>query len=349
MRARPVFAVVLLLSLLALSQSPGTNQQSAATQEPILSMPSLGLAPPRYKAEFTPVISNGVHRVSWDKGHLVSFSGEMKEPVAMYDTSGKWLFENPLTFENAIQTYIQDAAPTGSDTAVVAASAVNADGAVADLIIDVGKDGIRHAIRTSPFYPERVCATDDQKVWAYGTEIKNNRAGEPRAHYPMLREYSFEKGELRSTLDRASVRPPQGVPVTGTQSDVYMRCAPGRVVLVSGPTNELMEYDLAASKLTRWPLAPLPERFYINGAAVTAAGEVYISIFRPGQNALTGLVRLSVNSAGTAEWTPLIVGPPSGGKFFLLLGNDGDDLVYSLGRSAPTLYWARAARTEVAK
>jgi len=338
MQAHYLAAIVFLWLSLATGQNPG-KQASAP----------VGLALPHYQADFTPVIANGLHGISWDKGHLVSYgAGLMKEPVTVYDKTGKWIFEHHLSFENAIQVYAQDAAVTSSGTAVVAASAVTADGAAADLLVQVGKDGIRHTIRTSPFYALKVCATDEGTVWAFGREMTADRRGEPRTHYPMLREYSFEKGELRSELDRASFRVPQGIPLHGARGEFQMRCGSGKVVIVSGVTNELMEYDFSTSKLSRWPIAPLQDGFYINGAALTDSGKVYVSAFLPGQGAQTAMLRLQVNSSGTTEWTPLSI-VPSGGKFFILLGSDGEELVYSRGRAAPTLFWSKASEAEVTK
>jgi hypothetical protein len=353
MQVKYVLAVVFLLSIFALGQNSGSSSAIHGASTDISGQPqppSVGLPAPHYQADFTQVIANGHHGVSWDKGHLVSFGlGEMKEPVTVYDKTGKWLFENPLTFENAIRTYAQDAAATSAGTAVVAASSVNGDGASADLIVEVDREGIHRVIRTSPFYPLKVCATDEGTVWVYGKELSEDRSFEPRAHYPMLREYSFDKGELRSALDRATVHPPKGVPLDGVKGSFQMRCTSGKVFLVSGPTNELMEYDLSASKLTRWPITPLAEGFYINGAAVTDSGEIYVSVLRPGQNARTGMLHLHLNSSGTVDWTPLTIVPPNNGDFFLLLGSDGESLVYSRGRAAPTLFWSRAQETGVTK
>lgn len=299
------------------------------------------LAEPHYHAEFPPIIANGFHGVSWSHGRLASFGmGEMKEPVTLYDKNGKWLFETWPTFKDATKVFAQDAAPTGTGTVVLAASAASGDGAVADMIVEVGADGVRRAIRTNPFFPLRVCATDGGTVWAYGKEFTPERTAESRSPYPMLREYSFEKGELRTALDRATVRPPRGVPVTGAHNDAYLQCAPGKVVLVLGSTNELLQYNLTKSTLVRSPIATLPEGFYMTGAAVTHSGEVFASTFRPGSNALTGMLHLHVNSAGAAQWTSLST-IPSGNQFFLLLGSDGEDLVYSRGRRSPAVFWSK--------
>jgi len=319
---------------------PGQGQQSPT---------AIGFASPHYQADFSQVIANGQHLVSWDKGHLVSYgAAEMKEPVTLYDKTGKLLFETSLTFENAIKVYGHDAAVTSSGTVVIAAAALTEDGKVADLIAEVGKDGIHRVVRTSPFRVLKLCETEQGIVWTYGEELTEDRSSERHGRYPMLREYSLDKGGLRSELDRITFIPPKGVPLAGAHGEFQMRCGAGKVVIVSGLTNELMEYDLASSKLTRWPIAPLPEAFYLNGAAITDSGEIYVSTFRPGQNAQTGMLHLQVNSAGTVDWIPLTLGPASG-KFFILLGSDGEDLVYSRGRNAPTLFWSKTSQTEVTK
>jgi len=327
-------------------QNPQPPSQGQQLPTPI------GFSSPHYQAEFTPLIANGVRLASWSNGYLVGFGaagGAMKEPVTVYDKTGKWLFQNWLTFEGATMIYGHDATATNSGTAIVAASALSSDGAMADMIVEVGKGGMQRAIRTSPFRVLKLCVTDEGTVWAYGQEMTDDDRAERRARYPMLREYSFDKGELRSALDRATVHVPKEVPLEGARGEVQMRCSPGKVVLVQGVTSELIEYDLAASKLIRWPITPLPQTFYINGAAVTDSGEIYVSTFRPGQNAQTGILHLHVSSSGKVDWTPLTIEPPTGGNFFLLLGNDGEDLVYARGRAAPTLFWSRAPEPEVKK
>lgn len=354
LKAIVALAVCFAPSEAAVSQSFALQTHQGAVQlaPSVPSNVSSGLASPNFQADFTPVIANGNRGVSWGKGHLVGFGlGEMKEPVTLYDKTGKWLFEDWLRFENAARTYVQDAVATPSGTAVVAVSVVNNDGAAADLIAEVGKDGIRRVVRTSPFYPLKICATDDGKVWAYGKELTEDRRAEPSVHYPMLREYSFDKGELRSALDRATVRPPKGVPVSGSREELQMKCNAGKVVLISGPTMELMEYDLSASRLTRWPMAPLPDGVditRITGAALTDSGKIYVSTYdAPNLNALTRILQIEVNASGTADWDP-VAAVRSDGRFFVLMGSDGEDLVHSRGRRAPTLFWSKTQK-EVAK
>lgn len=340
--------LVLMLLCAALNQATSALQISAGNGMTSSQQESSLLAPPHYQADFTPVIGNGLHKVTWSRNYLTSFgSGEMKEPVAVYDKSGKQLFETWPTFTGAIKVYAQDVVATSSGNAVMAGSVISGDGTAVDFIAEVGPNGIGRTIRITPFYPYKICVTDEGAIWAYGMELSADRASEPRQHYPMLREYSFDKGELRSAMDRATIRPPRGVPLSGARDDVYLRSIPGKVILVNGPINEIARYDLATSILSRGHM-PLPDRFYITGAAAKESGEVYISTFRPGQGALSGMLRLHLDTADRAQWL-FLTSAPSESQFFLLLGSDGDDLVYSRGRRTPTLFWSKAMGAETAK
>jgi hypothetical protein len=330
MKSKTAVIVLCFLSFFAMAQGGVSEMELAA---------------PHHQADFTQVIANGFHKVAWARGHLAAFGvGLVREPVTLYDRDGKWLFETPFTLDHAFQNYIQDAAVTDSGTVVVAGSVLTADGASADVIAEVTKSGIGRVIRTSPFYPEKICVAGNGSVWAYGLEFNDDRFGERRKHYPMLREYRMGVGELRSTLDRATVQPPKGVPETGTQEEFQMRCNDTKVVLISGATKELIEYDLSDSRLSRWPLPPLPggiDFVRIKGAALTDSGAVYVSTYDANRSdALTRILRLQRDSTGVTGWTTMTAVSSDHGRFFILLGSDGESLVYARGRQSPTLFWS---------
>ena len=356
MQAKHFPVVLYLLLVIGMGQNPGTGPTALSPNQPNTQAaqaqsqptPAMGLASSHYQADFTPIEH---HAVSWDKGHLVTFGpGEVKQPITLYDKTGKWLFDNPLTLEGATTTFVQDAVPTSEGTVAVAVAAINADGAIADLIAEVGKDGVTRAIRTSPFRASRLCTTAESRVWAYGWE-RNESGGDRHGHHPMLREYSFEKGQLRSDVDRATVQPLKGIPVSGSiPYDLQLKCDSRKVILLSMPTHELMEYDLSSSKLIRWPIAPLPEGFHLTGAALTDSGQVYVSALRggPRPQALTGIFNLRASTGGTAEWVPLTI-IPAEDKWFMLVGSDGEDLVYSRGLRAATVFWSATGQKEAGK
>ncbi len=338
MHKKILSTVVVLGSILGQGQELSTTDQSLAK-----------LATPHRQADFSPVIASGTHDVRWGNGFLVSFPpGEMKEPISLYDRDGKLLFETWPSFDKATKLYTQDAAVNGKGNVVIAASAAAKDGTTADMIVDVNASGARRVIRTTPFYPLRVCVTDAGIVWAYGKELSTDRTTEPRSDYPMLREYSFEKGELRSVLNRNTVVPPSGVPVNGSRNDVYLKCTANSVVLVIGPTTELVRFDLATGNISRSAIPPLPEGAYITGAAVTESGGIYVSTLRPGKDAIAGMMRLRSDTAHPAD----VISTPklsSLNQSLFLLGNDGEDLVYSRGRRTPTLFWSNAVDSGATK
>lgn len=339
------FLVVVLFSIVSLSQTPIPNTSKSQLPQAYGS-----LAAPSYEGDFGPVVQNGLATVTWDKQHLVSFDLSNRGPVSLYGKDGTLLFSVPLMFEKATKTYLRDAAVTSSGTVVVAASALTNDGVLADLIAELGNDGIRRVIRTSPFYPLKVCSAQDGTVWAYGWE-RNANGSDRRGHHPMLREFSFEKGQLRTEVDRATVQPPARVPVAGSRRELQMRCGSSKVVVFNGPNSELVEYDLATSRVDRWSTSPLPDGIAmtdINGAALTDSGQVYVSFLRGGYNASTGVFGLQVNASGLADWRPVIVGSVAGGQF-RVVGSDGEDLVYSRDPHSPRLFWSKVLPAEVTK
>ena len=287
------------------------------------------------QAEFTPVAATGAHEVRWGKGYLVSFPvGELKEPVSVYDRNGKLTFEKWPELKDAAKIFIQDAVPTEQGRVVLAASAISRTGAMADMLVEMGSDGVHRVIRTTPFYPLKVCTTQTGTVWAFGKELTDQRTAEPNREYKVLREYSFEQGEMKAVLERSAIVPPPKVPLNGSKNDTFLKCGGDKLVLVLGATTELVEINLANHEVTRTPVTSLPPASYMTGAAVTDAGDVYVSTLRPGKDATTELLRLKPDTSVIAADAVKTSGSTPGA--FLLLGDDGGSLVYSRGRRAPT-------------
>ena len=300
----------------------------------------LSLAAPHLQANISAVMANGLDQIKWDKDRLITFGkGTTQASISTYEKDGKLVFSAPLKFENSAKTYVKDAAATYSGTVAVAVSTTTVDGVIADLIVEAGENGIQRAVRTSPFNPLKICATQEGTVWAYGWE-RDASGSDRHGHHAMLREFSFEKGQLRSAIDRDTVRPPQGVPVHGRKDELQMKCSTNKVAVFNGPVNELIEYDLANSKVTRQPTPFFPENVEITGAAFTNAGEFYLSTLdRSNPQVSTSILHLILDADGNAEWVPIAT-LASNGKWFRLLGNDTDDLVYARGLREPSLYWS---------
>lgn len=336
---------IFLLSTLAagqsLTHSSLDQQQSSAT-----------LTDPSYQASFPPVVADGLVTAKWERGRMVSFGkGSTLEPIQLYDKSGALIFETPLKVEGAAKFYVRDASVSTPDSVAVAMAAVTEDGAIADLIAEVQGNGINRIIRTSPFRAARICSTDDGKVWAYGWE-RDATGADRHGDHAMLREFGFEQGQLRSAMKRSEVRPPAGVPVTGSKQEVQLICGREKLVLLNGAVNEIVEYDLQHSTVTKANLPELPQNLpliSITGAALSAPGELYVSTEQSGKPAQTGIFRLNLKAQAGPAWDVVASGP-SAGKWFRLLGSDGNALVYSRGVRSPTVFWfAVGAQEESAR
>lgn len=341
--------LVIFLSILAAGQS---LTQSSLDQH--LSLPqqsSTTLTDPSYQASFPPVVANGLVTAKWERGRMVSFgTGSTLEPIRLYDKSGALIFETPLKVENAAKFYIRDVSVSTPNSVAVSMAAVTEDGAIADLIAEVQESGIRRIIRTSPFRAARICTTDDGMVWAYGWE-RDSTGADRHGDHAMLREFSFEHGELRSAIKRSEVRLPSGVPVTGSKQEVQLICGREKLVLLNGAVNEVVEYDLQRSTVTKTNLPELPKSLpltSITGAALSAPDELYVSTEQYGKPAQTGIFRLNLKAQAGAVWD-VVASEPSAGKWFRLLGSDGDALVYSRGVRSPTVFWSGVGAPRVAR
>jgi hypothetical protein len=345
MQARSVSAFVVLFSSLAISQSL-TQPTPHPVSQPQQS--SSMLTDSSYQASFPPVVANGLVTAKWEHGRMVGFgTGSTLEPIELYDKSGSLIFAAPIKIEDATKFYVRDVSVSTSGTVAVAMAAVTGDGAIADLIAEIQGDGIHRIIRTSPFRAAQICTTDDGMVWAYGWE-RDSTGVDRHGDHAMLREFSFEHGQLRSAMKRSEVQLPPGVPVTGSRQEVKLLCGREKLVLLNGAVREIVEYDLQHSSVSKANLPELPQNIpltSITGAALSASGQLYVSTQQSGNSAQTGIFRLNWKTQTAPTWDVVAFGPSSG-KWFRLLGSDGEALVYSRGVRSSAVYWSVIAASE---
>ncbi|HKV92942.1 MAG TPA: hypothetical protein VJW20_10370 [Candidatus Angelobacter sp.] len=348
---RGAFRILSIFSLSILAAGQALTQSSLNRQLSLPQQSSSTLTDPSYQASFPPVVANGLVTAKWERGRMVSFgTGSTLEPIQLYDKSGALIFEAPLKVEGAAKFYVRDVSVSTPNSVAVAMAAVTEDGAIADFIAEVQRNGINRIIRTSPFRAAQICTTDDGMVWAYGWE-RDSTGADRHGDYAMLREFSFEHGQLRSAIKRSEVRLPSGVPVTGSRQEVQLICGREKLVLLNGAVNKIVEYDLQHSSVTKANLPELPQDIpltSITGAALSASGELYVSTQQSGNLAQTGIFRLNLKTQAGPVWDVVASGP-SAGKWFHLLGSDGSALVYSRGVRSSTVYWSAMSASEVAK
>jgi len=333
-------ALILLSLTFAPSYAPGQDPKA----------PSGSLAEPHHQAVLPGLLHTGQRL--WDKGYLVSWgswgSGEASpnEPsVVLYDRDGHIAREGIVWFKDAYSVSITDVAINRSGNLVVSGGTENGAGVIANFIAFIGKDGrMSQVIRTTPFLPIHVCAAEDGTVWSYGFDRDDE--GRRVESSLMLRQYSFEKGQLRAMADKATLNSPGWVLYDGRYlGEISLRCNSQKVSLYNGGSGELLEFDLLANKLNVAKVNPLPQPkvMRILGFAMTDSGDIFVSLHDKSSNTpRTGLFRLAFDSTGVGSWVPVTntVAPHPKWMIRNLLGADGTDLVYTRDVDG-IAYWSK--------
>jgi hypothetical protein len=340
---KTVKSVLPLLILLSLTVSALLGQGAK--------QPSGSISEPQHRASI-PGLLRTWHRV-WDKGYLVSwgsigsYDASPTEPsVVLYDRDGHIAREAIVWFKDADTVGINDVTINRAGNLAVAGGTKNQAGAIANFIASIGSDGrIGKVVRTTPFLPIYVCGADDGTVWSYGIDRDEEGRGVEKSL--RLRQYSFDKGQLRALLDISTLKPGGWKLIRGRYpGEISLRCTSQKVGLYNGGSGEWIEFDIAASRLRVTKVNPLPppKTMRITGFALTEAGDVFASLHeRSSSPARSGLFRLGFDSAGLGSWIPVknTLGPYlHGGPIERLLGTDGTDLIYTRDLDGAA-YWSK--------
>lgn len=290
----------------------------------------------------------------WDNGYLIAwawgdhYASPIRPVIALYDKYGRMAREAVVWFDGADVVTVGGVAVSRSGQLVAVGGIGNPKGVVATYIAEIGQDNrVQRVIRTSPFSPYYVCAMEDGTVWSYG--IDRDEHLNAIQNSLRLRQYSFEKGQLRALLDSSALD--QGWEMVRGRyfGETSLRCNSKTVVLYNGGSGELVELDPPTSTLKVTKVAPLPSppEFLVTGFALTESGDIFASFLDrrqfPKKPVVSGLFRLSRDNAGGGKWVPVdgTVGSVLHDLPILrLVGADGDDLVYTRLKDG-RMYWSK--------
>ena len=266
--------------------------------------------------------------------------------VIVYDAEGQVARQAIVWFDDAERTEVDDASIGKSGKLVVAGGTISHTGAVANYIAEIGDNNrIARAIRTTPFLPVYVCMADDDTVWSYG--VDRDKDGKPVESSVRLRQYSFNKGELRAMLTADQLGKDWTLVSGQYAGEVSLRCASGKVVLFNASTGRLIEADATSGTLKIMRTNPLPpaREMRVTGFAVTDSGRIFASLHERGGGASSrsGLFELQFDNSGMSSWAPVenTVGRyMHGGPVEHLLGADGTNLVFT-SDSNGTTHWLK--------
>jgi hypothetical protein len=182
---------------------------------------------------------------------------------------------------------------------------------------------------TGQFIPNGLCFGPDHSVWTVGAQFRS-RDEENHSDYALVRKYSVDGEQVGSYLSRSSF--PEGLPPGDAGIWTWIKAANDRIGVMTTPGEDsrnpvFIELDLQGKEIGRWKVKP-PERT-VNWA-YTADGRLFASRYVPGEpknlftfDKTSESWRATASSAGNA----------------VLLGADGNNLVYHDGRGADHENW----------
>jgi hypothetical protein len=298
--------------------------------------------------------------VSWDHGYVIaralSSDRASDANVALFDAKGIRVRDGRIWLAEAVHVHLRHAVLAGGGEIVAAGYAATRDRTLISFIAktDLGGD-VTQVLKTGSFVPRCICAAPDGTIWSLGAEPDKQDLAED---YPMLRQFAFGQGQLRTYLPRRSFPPDiNAAAVTatsafGSHQATYLRCVGNRVSLYVNQTNQYIEIDPAAGTEKRWDVdLSSVEGAKVSGMAVTGSGRVFASLgdWRLSRGpAILGLYELDVERNGRgAHWLGVAgavgrrddtQGIPRG-TVVELWGTDGDALVLRISGAQSDVSW----------
>jgi hypothetical protein len=179
-------------------------------------------------------------------------------------------------------------------------------------------------VDTGRFIPSGLCFGPDHSVWTLGTQF-GSVDKESRTDYALVRKYSVDGEQVGAYLPRSSF--PVGLPPGGTGIPSWVKAASDRIGVMTTPGKTsgdpvFIELDLQGNEIGRWKVKP--ERTV--SWAYTADGRLFAANYVPGEPK-----KLWVFDKTSESWRAMASSAGSA----VLLGADGNNLVYDASRAEP--------------
>ncbi len=316
-----------------------THEFSA--QQPSAESAAGHLSEPYRSAWLPAAVRSNSRWPTWAYGYLAQLAEEQFPlDVAVYDRQGKQVSQAHVWIPDATQMWLVAVAPTTDGGAIVSGHAAIYPGITYFLAKTSVSGGVVSLLRTETFLAARICRASDDTIWTLGRDVQKESAHD--GDYPLVRQFSFEKGLLHSYLSRSLVDFRHSGALGGGEgtNGTFLVCGKDRISLYLNETNEYIEIDPSAESLKRWEMDMTPlAGARVTGLAVTGKGRVYASLFevQAETEAKThGLFELRMEAgASVGKW--IVVSETLNahlegetvpkGAFFRVWGADSDDLV----------------------
>jgi hypothetical protein len=306
--------------------------------------PTHVLHDPDNRVEFdASAFTGGVPR--WENNHLITFEVDAATPstpnVSIYGRDGRLSRQIVIWIPEAMRVFLDNVVLTTDGRILATGVADSNDGKRAAFIAITDVAGkVTSVIRTNPFLASQLCLGPDGTVWTFG-DVPSTGTASAEVSAGLLRNYDFGAGLLHEFLPRSSFPASRNAPafLSGVGKEVAMRCSQSELVIYSGPAREVIVMNFSDLIITRWKDRRSTRALPMLGFALTASGTIYSSLTSvPEQtdekNAKAGLYELQFDApTHSAVWLPVMriqqSGPPTDSDVTLLLGVDGNALVYN--------------------
>ena len=235
--------------------------------------------------------------------------------LTVYHPSGRLLFTQTLQGPKGMACSAIQAAVDSDGTFAVGISYAVPEGYAGGIVL-LGANGKQTAvIETKRFMPSHVAFGPDHSIWSIGwqRDAVQHEIGD-REDYAIVRRFNREGRPTGAFLQR-SLWPGKGDPVYAHGGHWSLAVAKDRLgaFVRSNEVHEWIEWNFDGQLISRTPLPEEP-----SGRAYTVSGKLYATL-RDSQ-------KLVVLDTQSQTWKPV---PEPVERFKLLLGADGDELVFT--------------------
>jgi hypothetical protein len=130
---------------------------------------------------------------TWGHGYFARLSeGDFPSDLVVYDRSGKHVSQAHVSIPGSTELWLVAAAPTSDGGAIASGHVAIDDGSTFFLAETSASGGVVSELHTETFLATRVCTASDGTVWTLGRD--SQKESEHEGDYPLVRQYSFEKG-----------------------------------------------------------------------------------------------------------------------------------------------------------
>jgi hypothetical protein len=307
---------------------------------PFLLVSSLALtaAPMKEKVYCNAVTMGGQIVPLYDRGYLVYLHQPNRLEVHRPDGQLAYNFELPCPGEGSCSAAA--VAVNFKGNVAVSFGYSNSNGRAAGIRIMNPQGKEIRFISTSLYVPTELCFDKDDNLWALGwLRDSLTRDAEEKQDYPLVRKFSAAGAEIGQYLPRSLWPNRKAFPGAGGRGYWRMSAASDRIGAVihenyADSAPEFVEWNLDG-KLIRRTVIPDDTSF---GRAYTSDGRFYVRVREKGSRP-----ELRVFEPSHGTWKPVSENLPERIDLdgTLLLGADGEELVYRVGHGNTRLVWAR--------